>query len=370
MLLFLGLIFLAGACYHAKSWKQLLRNIVIAETILIIGLLVGVAVTAQIDSDLPNMHRDYTAVFLGNLLLDTMLIFGAGFGPYALKKVFARRHVASLSPDDETSAPTKYWKTGVSLVIVVVAVSWLLLGLGLLYVSFFTWTQPQPWTASDHEFFPWALGFGIVFLVGGGVMFRMRDEKKLRGDKPAQAVINEWHARLFAEQRLSAEDELPDAHSIPSESSVQPSAETAHLIFKGIIFCAGFSATLALEMLLLFCFQSIAGHHRQIIPIGLVWVFAPISVGVATANSTERLKAFLTRNAMLQNKLLRQIVVILVAWTLGCFSVFYIMQPYGDYVSSSDWRNFTGWLFIPQAVVVFVVVGLKYAGAVDRQKQE
>ena len=190
MLLFIILIFLVGACYHAKSWKHLLRNIVIAETILIIGLLVTVAGTAKIDSDY-QMHRDYAALFLGNALLDTMWVFGSALGSYAFKKIFARRDDAPPSPDDKTEAITKYWKTGASIFTVLWAISCLVTGLACLSITYTTWTEPQQWTAADREFFPWVFGFGIVLFLAGGTLIALKLSswmKKVHSKNPKPIV--------------------------------------------------------------------------------------------------------------------------------------------------------------------------------------
>jgi hypothetical protein len=131
------------------------------------------------------------------------------------------------------------------------------------------------------------------------------------------------------------------------------------LLFRGIMFCVGFGVMLALELLLVFLFESISG--RRMIPIGLGWVLFPVSLGLAAAASTERLQGLLTRNRALQNKLVRQIAVIVAAWVVGCFAVYYVMKPYGNYVSRDDWRNFMGWLLIPPSGLVFIAIGFQWA---------
>ncbi len=173
MLLFLVLMFLVGACYHGKSWKQVLRNIVIAELILIAGLVVTLYLTTRIEQSADiHVHsaEALARLFISNVFLQTFYVVVLGFGAYAFRKVFARRDVASLSPDDETPPLIKYWKTGTSFAVVAWAVSCIIVGLALLYIAFRTWTNPLPWTDGDHEFFPWVLGFGVAFFLAGGAV--------------------------------------------------------------------------------------------------------------------------------------------------------------------------------------------------------
>jgi hypothetical protein len=88
---------------------------------------------------------------------------------------------------------------------------------------------------------------------------------------------------------------------------------------------------------------------------------APISTDLVAAASTERLQELLARSSVLQNRLVRQMAVIVVAWILGCFAVYYLMKPYGNYVSRDDWRNFMGWLLIPPCGLAFIAIGFRWA---------
>lgn len=138
-------------------------------------------------------------------------------------------------------------------------------------------------------------------------------------------------------------------------------------IIKVVAFCIGFALMLTLEILLVYLFESVSG--RRMIPVGLGWIFMPVAGGLGTAVSTEELQAFAQNNRFARSKAVRLTAVIIAAWVLGCFGVYYVMQPYGSYVSSVDWQNFLGWLSIPPGVLVFIILGAYWAGVIGQRRQ-
>jgi hypothetical protein len=138
-------------------------------------------------------------------------------------------------------------------------------------------------------------------------------------------------------------------------------------ILKVAAFCIGFALMMTLEMLLVYLFESASG--RRMIPVGLGWIFVPVAAGLAAAASTERLQALAQNNRFARSKAVRLTVVVIAAWVLGCFGVYYVMQPYGSYVSRADWQNFLGWLSIPPGILAFVILGAYWAGVVGQSRQ-
>jgi hypothetical protein len=138
-------------------------------------------------------------------------------------------------------------------------------------------------------------------------------------------------------------------------------------ILKVAAFCIGFALMLSVEMLLVYLFESVSG--QRMIPVGLGWILMPVAVGLGVAASTERLQALAQNNRFARSKAVRLTTVVIAAWVLGCFAVYYVMQPYGAYVSRADWQNFLGWLSIPPAVLVFVILGAYWAGVVGQSQK-
>ncbi len=58
---------------------------------------------------------------------------------------------------------------------------------------------------------------------------------------------------------------------------------------------------------------------------------------------------------------MRLIAVFVAAWIIGCCAVYYIVQPYGLYVSRADRQNFLWWSSIPSVIIVVVVLGIHLA---------
>lgn len=137
-------------------------------------------------------------------------------------------------------------------------------------------------------------------------------------------------------------------------------------ILKVAAFCVGLALMLTLEMLV-YLFEIMSG--RRMIPVGLGWIFMPVAAGLAAAKSTERLQTLTQNNRFARSKVVRLTVVVIAAWVLGCFGVYYVMQPYGSYVSRAAWQNFLGWLSIPPAVLVFIILGAYWAGVVGQSQQ-
>jgi hypothetical protein len=138
-------------------------------------------------------------------------------------------------------------------------------------------------------------------------------------------------------------------------------------ILKAVAFCIGFALMLSVEMLLVYLFESVSG--RRMIPVGLGWILMPVAAGLAVAASTERLQAFAQNNRFARSKAVRLTTVVIAAWVLGCFGVYYVMQPYGPYVSRADWQNFLGWLSIPPGVLVFIILGAYWAGVIGQSQK-
>ncbi|MBV1705903.1 MAG: hypothetical protein KGQ37_01705 [Hyphomicrobiales bacterium] len=140
-----------------------------------------------------------------------------------------------------------------------------------------------------------------------------------------------------------------------------------HRILMVVAFCFGFALMLTFEMLLVYLIDSASG--RRVIPVGLGWIFMPVAAGLAAAASTELIQEFARNNRFAQNKAVRLTSVLIAAWMLGCFGVYYMMQPYGYYVSRAAWQNFLGWLSIPPGILVFVIGGAYWAGVVGQSQQ-
>lgn len=138
-------------------------------------------------------------------------------------------------------------------------------------------------------------------------------------------------------------------------------------ILKVVTFCIGFAMMLTFEVLLVYLFESVSG--RRMVPVGLGWILMPVAAGLAAAASTERLQGFARNIRFARNKAVRLTAVAIAAWMLGCFGVYYVMQPYGSYVSRADWQNFSGWLSIPPGILAFVILGAYWAGVLGQSQK-
>lgn len=124
---------------------------------------------------------------------------------------------------------------------------------------------------------------------------------------------------------------------------------------KVLGFVLGFIAAVAFEALLVWLLSEVFGH--RIYPRGLGWIVIPFSAGIGGAALLSSLRPEQIARLFGGSREMRLYVAGGASWVLLVLGYVFVAEPFGSYISDSEWMTIFKWLFVPP-VLALVVRGL------------
>lgn len=124
---------------------------------------------------------------------------------------------------------------------------------------------------------------------------------------------------------------------------------------KVLGFVLGFVLAVALEFLLFWLVSEI--FDRTFYPRGLGWLVIPFTAGVGGAALLSSLRQDQIARLFGGSREMRLYVAGGASWLLLVSGYVFVAEPFGSYISDSEWMTIFKWLFVPP-VLALVVRGL------------
>ncbi|WP_372072009.1 hypothetical protein P7L75_27955 [Tistrella mobilis] len=132
---------------------------------------------------------------------------------------------------------------------------------------------------------------------------------------------------------------------------------------KVLGFMPGFVLAIALEFLLFWLVSEIFGHRFY--PRGLGWFAIPFTAGVGGAVLLSSLRQDQIARLFGGSREMRLYVAGGASWLLLVSGYVFVAEPFGSYISDSEWMTIFKWMFVPPVLALVVRRLFRWANKKD-----